>query len=113
WYLAMEYVEGVSLREYLDRKGPLDVPLALKILRQVASALQRAGELGIVHRDIKPENILLTRKAEAKVADFGLSRCLATEERIDLTRAGSTVGTPLYMSPEQVQGKELDGRSDI
>jgi serine/threonine protein kinase len=113
WYLAMEYVEGVSLREYMERNAPLDVRLVLSIMRQVASALDRAGELGIVHRDIKPENILITRKALAKVADFGLARCLGAEERIDLTRAGSAVGTPLYMSPEQIEGKELDGRSDI
>ncbi|HZZ81390.1 MAG TPA: protein kinase [Gemmataceae bacterium] len=113
WYLAMEYVEGVSLREYMERNAPLDVRLVLSIMRQVASALDRAGELGIVHRDIKPENILITRKALAKVADFGLARCLDAEERIDLTRAGAAVGTPLYMSPEQIEGKELDGRSDI
>jgi serine/threonine-protein kinase len=112
-YLVMEYVEGVSLRHYMAKNAPLGVPLVLTIMRQVASALQKAGELGIVHRDIKPENILLTRKAEAKVADFGLSRCLLEEERIDLTRAGSTVGTPLYMSPEQIEGKPVDGRSDI
>ncbi len=74
--MALEYVEGRSLRDYLLRKGPLDVLLVLSIMRQVASALQRASEMGIVHRDIKPENILLTRKGEAKVADFGLSRCL-------------------------------------
>ena len=82
-------------------------------MRQVASALHRASELGIVHRDIKPENILLTRKAEAKVADFGLSRCLAQDQPVDLTRSGTTVGTPLYMSPEQVEGKAVDCRSDI
>ncbi len=112
-YLVMEYVDGISLREYIERKGPLDVPLFLCILRQVANGLQRANELGIVHRDIKPENILLTRKAEVKVADFGLSRSLDTEERVDLTRQGATVGTPLYMSPEQIESKKLDGRSDI
>jgi serine/threonine-protein kinase len=112
-YLVLEYVEGVSLGEYLARKGALEVPLVLSIMRQVVSALQRASELGIVHRDIKPGNILLTRKAEAKVADFGLARCLSEEERVDLTRAGATVGTPLYMSPEQIEGKPLDSRSDI
>ncbi len=112
-YMVLEYVEGKNLREYLLRQGPLDVPLALSIMRQVASALQRASELGIVHRDIKPENILLTRKGEAKVADFGLSRCLAVEPPVDLTRAGTTVGTPLFMSPEQVEGKTVDHRSDI
>ena len=112
-YLVLEYVEGVSLGEYMARKGALEVPLVLTIMRQVASALLRASELNIIHRDIKPGNILLTRKAEAKVADFGLARCLSEEERVDLTRAGATVGTPLYMSPEQIEGKTLDCRSDI
>ncbi len=112
-YMVLEYVEGKSLRDYLLRTGPLEVPLVLSLMRKVASALYRASELGIVHRDVKPENILLTRKAEAKVADFGLSRCLAVEQAVDLTRSGTTVGTPLYMSPEQVEGKVVDCRSDI
>ncbi|HVS39593.1 MAG TPA: serine/threonine-protein kinase [Gemmataceae bacterium] len=112
-YMVMEYVEGKNLREYLVRQGPLDAPLVLSIMRQVANALHRASELGIVHRDIKPENILLTKKGEAKVADFGLSRCLAVDAPVDLTRAGATVGTPLFMSPEQVEGKAVDHRSDI
>ena len=112
-YMVLEYVEGKSLGDYLARQGPLDVPLALSIMRQVASALHQASELGIVHRDIKPQNILLTRKGEAKVADFGLSRCLAADQPVDLTTAGATVGTPLFMSPEQVEGKTVDHRSDI
>jgi serine/threonine-protein kinase len=112
-YMALEYVEGRNLREFLARKGPPDVPLALTIMRQVASALQRAGELGIIHRDIKPENILLTRKGEVKVADFGLSRCLGGDRPLNLTQSGVTMGTPLYMSPEQVEGRTLDPRTDI
>ena len=112
-YMVLEYVEGKSLRDYLLRTGPLDVPLVLSLMRKVASALYRASERGIIHRDIKPENILLTRKAEAKVADFGLSRGLDLDQPVDLTRTGTTVGTPLYMSPEQVEGKVVDHRSDI
>jgi serine/threonine-protein kinase len=113
-YMALEYVEGRNLREYLAKKGPPDVLLALSIMRQVASALQRAGELGIIHRDIKPENILLTRKGEVKVADFGLARFLAGDRpALNLTQSGVTMGTPLYMSPEQVEGKPVDGRTDI
>jgi predicted Ser/Thr protein kinase len=114
FYMALEYVEGRNLREYLLKKGPPDLLLALSLMRQVASALQRASELGIIHRDIKPENILLTRKGEVKVADFGLSRCLAGDRpALNLTQSGVTMGTPLYMSPEQVEAKPVDSRTDI
>jgi serine/threonine-protein kinase len=113
-YMALEYVEGRNLKDYVSRKGALEALTALSIMRQVASALQRASELGIIHRDIKPENILLNRKGEAKVADFGLSRVLDDERRpVNLTQSGVTMGTPLYMSPEQVQGQTLDARTDI
>jgi predicted Ser/Thr protein kinase len=113
-YMALEYVEGRNLRDYVARKGPPDALLALSVMRQVASALQRAGELGIIHRDIKPENILLTRKGEVKVADFGLSLALgAGQPALNLTQSGVTMGTPLYMSPEQVEGKPLDPRTDM
>lgn len=113
-FMALEYVEGRNLREFLDKKGPPEITLALRIMRQVAAALLRASELGIIHRDIKPENILLTKRGEIKVADFGLSRCFAAEaETQNLTQTGITLGTPLYMSPEQVQGHALDPRTDI
>ena len=106
-------MQGRNLKEFIARKGPLDLPVALVILRQVAAALQAAGEAGIVHRDIKPENILLTRKGEAKVADFGLAQLTLQGEKVALTQIGVTMGTPLYMSPEQVNGKPLDARSDL
>jgi eukaryotic-like serine/threonine-protein kinase len=113
-YMALEYVEGRNLREYLSKKGTTDTALTISILRQVAAALQRASEIGIIHRDIKPENILLTRRGEVKVADFGLSRYMRSDEKsLSLTQTGMTMGTPLYMSPEQVQGLELDQRTDI
>jgi serine/threonine-protein kinase len=112
-FMALEYVEGMNLRDYLARKGPLDLPRALIVMRQVAAALQRASEAGVVHRDIKPENILLTRSGEVKVADFGLSRLFGQQDQLNLTQSGTTMGTPLYMSPEQVQGKAVDPRSDI
>jgi serine/threonine-protein kinase len=112
-YMALEYVEGRNLHEYLIRKGPPEAPLALSIMRQVAAALQRAAELGIIHRDIKPENILLTRRGEVKVADFGLSRCHGDQPSPNLTQSGVAMGTPLYMSPEQIQGQPLDPRTDI
>jgi serine/threonine-protein kinase len=113
-YMALEYVEGRNLRDHVALKGPPDALLALSIMRQVGAALQRAAELGIIHRDVKPENILLTRKGEVKVADFGLSLALvAGQPALNLTQSGVTMGTPLYMSPEQVEGQALDPRTDI
>jgi len=112
-FIAQEYVAGVNLRELLARRGALDARLSVSILRQVASALAKAAEQGIVHRDIKPENILINKAGEVKVADFGLARIQADGESLSLTQTGMTMGTPLYMSPEQVEGKSLDPRSDI
>ncbi len=112
-FMALEYVEGRNLKEYLTLRGTLDIHSLVSVLRQVASALQRASELGIIHRDIKPENILLTRKGEVKVADFGLARFAASAQPLNLTQAGMTLGTPLYMAPEQVEGKQIDQRTDI
>jgi serine/threonine protein kinase len=112
-YIAQEYVQGQNLREYIVQHGPLDLPHALSIMRQVAAALAKAAEQGVVHRDIKPENIMLTADGEVKVADFGLARLMREGVANDLTQVGITLGTPLYMSPEQVEGKPLDPRSDI
>lgn len=112
-FIAQEYVQGQNLREWLARNGPPDLPHALSIMRQVAAALAKAAGQGVVHRDIKPENIMLTPSGEVKVADFGLARVARQGETIDLTRVGVTMGTPLYMSPEQVEGKALDHRSDL
>jgi serine/threonine-protein kinase len=112
-FMALEYVDGRTLRELVVSKGPPEIPICLAIMRQVASALQKAGESGLVHRDIKPENILITRKVEVKVADFGLSRLFGEKADLNLTQTGMTLGTPLYMSPEQVRGESLDPRSDI
>jgi serine/threonine-protein kinase len=111
-YIAQEYVHGQNLRDYVDRHGPLDLARALSVMRQVGSALAKAAERGVIHRDIKPENILLTGGGEVKVADFGLAR-ITREAGNELTQVGITMGTPLYMSPEQVQGKPLDSRSDL
>jgi serine/threonine-protein kinase len=111
-YIAQEYVQGQTLRNLLQKKGPLGVTVALHVMRQVAAALTAAAERGIVHRDIKPENIMITRKGEVKVADFGLAQ-ISHGEQLHLTQEGVTMGTPLYMSPEQVKGKKLDQRSDI
>jgi serine/threonine protein kinase len=112
-FIAQEYVQGMNLREFLVRKGPPEIPLAIHLMKQVCGALAAAHAAGIVHRDIKPENIMITRKGDAKVADFGLAQLTQQGERINLTQVGVTLGTPLYMSPEQVNGSKLDHRSDI
>lgn len=112
-YIAQEYVRGGNLKDFLKKKGPLDWPMTAFLLKQVAAALQVAGAAGIVHRDVKPENILLTKKGEAKVADFGLAQLTQGGERVALTQVGVTMGTPLYMSPEQVRGNPVDHRSDL
>jgi serine/threonine-protein kinase len=114
YYIAQEYVQGLNLRQWMNRHGTADLHLAVSILRQVAAALAKAAEAGIVHRDIKPENIMLTHDGEVKVADFGLARFPALfGDTVELTQTGVTLGTPLYMSPEQVEGKPLDPRSDL
>ena len=112
-FIAQEYVSGLNLKEYLNRHQTVDYPRALSVARQVTAALVKAAEHKIVHRDIKPENILLARNGEVKVADFGLARILGNGVATDLTQVGITLGTPLYMSPEQVEGRELDPRSDL
>jgi serine/threonine-protein kinase len=111
-FIAMEYVQGTNLREYIKKKGALEYPLALSIMKQAGVAVGAAGELGLVHRDIKPENLLLTKKGQVKIADFGLCRDLDAD-RVNLTQPGITMGTPAYMSPEQAQGQALDHRSDL
>jgi len=112
-YMALEFVDGRNLREHLARKGPPELPVAMSIMKQIAAALQKAHEQGLVHRDIKPENILVTKKVEVKVTDFGLSRFFNDPAAVSLTQSGVTLGTPLYLSPEQAQGKTVDHRSDL
>ena len=111
-FLAQEYVPGQTVKQLVTRNGPLPVTRAVSILRQMTAALHKAGQGSIVHRDIKPENILISPNGEVKVADFGLARVM-DPQNVDLTQAGITMGTPLYMSPEQVEGKPLDHRSDL
>ena len=111
-FIAMEYVQGTNLKDYIVKKGALDLPLAYSIMRQTAQAIAAAGEVGLIHRDVKPENILMTRKGKVKVADFGLCRD-QEEHAVHLTQSGVTMGTPLYMSPEQAQGHAVDHRSDL
>ena len=114
-FIAQEYVQGENLRQWMRRNGNPTAAQALAIISQAAAGLARAGEKKLVHRDIKPENILITKDGEVKVADFGLARQAFDEtgESLALTRVGMTLGTPLYMSPEQAEGRKLDPRSDI
>jgi WD40 repeat protein len=113
--LVMEYVEGVNLADYLAQKGPLPVALACHFIRQAALGLQHAHEQGMVHRDVKPQNLMLTRKGQVKILDFGLAR-LASERgnRGGLTQAGSFMGTPEYVAPEQAtDARAADIRADV
>lgn len=110
-FIAQEYVAGQNLAEWMHRHGRVEPGRVLDILRQVTAALSKAHERAIVHRDVKPENIMLSRSGEVKVADFGLAR--ATTDETNRTQAGVTMGTPLYMSPEQIEGGSVDSRSDI
>jgi len=113
-FIAQEYVAGQNLAEWMNRHGPIEPGRALDILRQVTAALCKADERSIVHRDIKPENIMLARDGQVKVADFGLARANSTGTNDNArTQAGIAMGTPLYMSPEQIEGRGVDSRSDI
>jgi serine/threonine-protein kinase len=112
-YYVMPYVQGETLRARLDRETQLPMEDAIRIAREVASALDYAHAQGVVHRDIKPENILL-EDGKALVADFGIARAASTTENLTLTKTGTALGTPHYMSPEQVMGEknDIDGRTD-
>jgi WD40 repeat protein len=110
-YIVMQYVDGVSLQERLDRSGPLALREVLRIGMQTASGLAAAHKQGLVHRDIKPANILLENGVErVKITDFGLARAA---DDASLTQSGVVAGTPQYMSPEQAEGKPVDARSDL
>jgi serine/threonine protein kinase/tetratricopeptide (TPR) repeat protein len=108
-FMAIAYYDGESLHERLER-GPLGVDEAMVIAGQVALGLASAHDKGIIHRDVKPANIVITNDGQTKILDFGLAKLA---DRTQLTQAGSRVGTVAYMSPEQVNGAELDVRSDI
>ncbi|HEV8599117.1 MAG TPA: protein kinase [Gemmatimonadales bacterium] len=112
-YYVMPFVEGESLRDRLLREGKLPVPVALRLAREIADALDHAHRHGVIHRDIKPENILLSEQ-HAVVADFGIARALDQASAGSITHTGQAIGTPTYMSPEQVTGERvIDGRTDL
>jgi serine/threonine-protein kinase len=109
-YIAMEYLDGPSLRDVLHEHGALPLELALDTARQMADALAFAHDHGVVHRDVKPPNVIVVgKRGTVKLTDFGIAHLMNHAE----TQAGTLVGSPRYMSPEQVQGQPVDGRSDI
>jgi serine/threonine-protein kinase len=108
-YMAMELLDGVELREMMAR-GRVPLPLALELMAQVADGLAFAHERGVVHRDVKPANVMVLRGRHAKIMDFGIARMRVSEVK---TQTGAVMGSPKYMSPEQVTGQRPDHRSDI
>ncbi|MBN2134391.1 MAG: serine/threonine protein kinase [Acidobacteria bacterium] len=108
-FIAMEFIEGNDLKEYMKSKGELSFAEIFRILYGVSSGLDYSSSKGIIHRDIKPANILLTADGDVKISDFGIAK-LPTSE---VTQSGMLMGTPAYVSPEQVMGKKLDVRSDL
>jgi serine/threonine protein kinase len=115
-YLAMEFIQGESLRSLLARRGPLPLAEVVEIATQVASVLGAAHRHGIVHRDVKPANILLRNQDDrfvVKLTDFGIAKSVRAEETTQLTSPSELVGTPSYMAPEQFSGDDIDGRTDL
>jgi serine/threonine-protein kinase len=110
-YLAFEFVEGKDVADRVAEGPELTLGEALSIVRQAAEGLDFAHRQGVVHRDIKPSNLMITADGRVKIADFGIAR--VADQTSDLTMTGSVVGSPHYMSPEQIRGEELDGRTDI
>src|SRR5664279_53890 len=109
YYIAMEYLDGRTLKELLVRNGPTPIPIAIDYARQILGGLAFAHRNGIIHRDIKPHNIVVGSDGRLKVTDFGIARSGASQ----MTEAGSIVGTAQYLSPEQARGAAVDPRSDL
>jgi len=112
-YFVMEYVEGVTIKDELDKNKVFDEKVAIGVILAVAEALKHAHQRGLIHRDIKPENIMLCKDGNVKLADLGLAR-LTSDEKWAMAEAGMAIGTPYYISPEQVRGQvDVDIRADI
>jgi tetratricopeptide (TPR) repeat protein len=109
-FITMEYVPGEDLKSMIRMSGQLSSGMAIKVAKQVCDGLTEAHRLGVIHRDLKPNNIMIDKAGEARIMDFGIARLLKAK---GITGAGIMIGTPEYMSPEQVEGKEVDQRSDI
>ncbi len=110
YFITMEYVPGEDLKSTIARVGQLSVGKTIAVIKQVCDGLAEAHRLGVVHRDLKPQNIMLDREGNARIMDFGIARTFRTK---GLTDGNVMIGTPEYMSPEQVEGKDIDQRSDI
>src|SRR5438128_10078672 len=109
YYIAMEYLDGRSLKELIVSRGPAPIPIAIDYARQILTAVRFAHRNGIVHRDIKPHNVLVDGEGRLKVTDFGIARAGASQ----MTEAGSIIGTAQYLSPEQARGAPVDQTSDL
>ena len=109
-FITMEFVPGEDLKSFIHRSKQLSIGTAISIAKQVCEGLEEAHRLGVVHRDLKPGNIMIDKDGDAKIMDFGIARSLSGK---GITGAGVMIGTPEYMSPEQVEGKEVDQRSDL
>lgn len=110
YYITMEYVPGEDLKSFIRRSRELSIKGAISIARQVCEGLMEAHKHGVVHRDLKPSNIMIDKDGNVRIMDFGIARSLKSK---GLTGAGIMIGTPEYLSPEQADGEEIDGRSDI
>ncbi len=111
FFVTMEFVEGTTLRSVLGHRGHLGAAAMLAIAKQLAEALRSAHEGGIIHRDIKPQNVLLDADGTLKVMDFGVARL--AQRNNTLTQVGMVIGTPTYMSPEQLLNEDVDARSNL
>lgn len=110
YFIVMEFVDGKTLKHVIKEKGKIPLTQAMNIFSQILKAITYAHSQGVVHRDIKPSNIFLTKDQQAKIGDFGIAKVEGIE---GLTKMGSTLGSPLYSSPEQLMGKKIDNRTDI
>jgi serine/threonine protein kinase len=113
-YIVMEFIQGKELKDSFDAKQQFDLGTIFRLMMELLDALDFAHEAGVIHRDVKPANVMLAAGNHVKLADFGVARVSEPEgEQGELTRAGAMVGTPSYMSPEQIQGQTIDRRTDI
>lgn len=113
-YIVMEFIQGRELKDYFDANERFDLETIFRLITELLDALDFAHEAGIIHRDVKPANVMIDAGGHAKLTDFGVARFTEPEgNQAEATRAGTIIGTPSYMSPEQIQGQALDRRTDI